>query len=244
MAQAPLHILMVDDDRKLCGLVSDYLQSLGYRVDTCHRGDEGLAKILAITYDAVIVDVMMPGLNGLELMRELRKSSDVPVLMLTALGEESDRIAGLDLGADDYLPKTFSTRELLARLRAVTRRGQRIQDQKRSAHERLSWKGLTLCESSRQVTLHGATLDLTALEFDILISLMRSGGRVKSREALIEEVSARRFDAFDRSIDVHISSLRKKLGDDAKDPHFIRTVRSVGYIFGEPAGPEQKEVTP
>ncbi len=244
MAQAPLHILMVDDDRKLCALVVDYLQNMGFRVDACHRGDEGLEKILSIRYDAVILDVMMPGLNGVELLREVRKKSDVPVLMLTALGEESDRIVGLEMGADDYLPKTFSTRELLARLRAVTRRGIRNEQNKESAAKELEWNGLILRETSHEVILDDLPLEVTALEFAILLSLMKSKGRVKTREALIEEVSARRFEVFDRSIDVHISSLRKKLGDDAKSPRFIHTIRSIGYLFGEHRSSAHKEDLP
>lgn len=222
---------MVDDDRKLCALVKDYLDSMGFLVDLRHSGLDGLKQALADSYDALILDVMMPGMDGIELLRELRKKSDVPVLMLTALGEESDRIVGLEIGADDYLPKTFSSRELLARLRAVTRRGQRITEQDSTID--LVDGELRLNTAAHTVMLAAQVVDLTALEFALLHSLMRARGRVKTREALIEEVSDRRFDIFDRSIDVHISSLRKKLGDDPRAPRFIRTIRGVGYILGD-----------
>jgi len=222
-------LLVVDDDRKLCGLIREYLDPLGYRVSMRHTGPEGLQAALEGSYEAIILDVMMPGMDGLEVLRELRKKSTVPVLMLTAMGEESDRIAGLEMGADDYLPKTFSTRELLARLRAVMRRSRREEVKSNESLDEFSIGDLRLEEGSHLATKGGEVLDLTALEFAILGSLMRAGGRVKSREELIEEVSKRKFDVFDRSIDVHISALRRKLGDDAKDPKYIRTIRAVGY---------------
>ena len=222
-------LLVVDDDKKLCGLIREYLDPLGYRVSMRHTGPEGLQAALEGSYEAVILDVMMPGMDGIEVLKELRKKSTVPVLMLTAMGEESDRIAGLEMGADDYLPKTFSTRELLARLRAVMRRSRREEVKSNESLDEFSIGDLRLEEGSHLATKGGEVLDLTALEFAILGSLMRAGGRVKSREELIEEVSKRKFDVFDRSIDVHISALRRKLGDDAKDPKYIRTIRAVGY---------------
>ena len=229
-------LLIVDDDRKLAGLISEYLTPMGYEVEMRHNGPDGLAEALANSYTAVILDVMMPGMDGFAVLRELRKKSDVPVLMLTALGDEADRIVGLEIGADDYLPKTFSSRELLARLRAVTRRT-RIQPQETAARELVAGP-LRLCEETHTVVLHDAPLDLTTLEFAILASLLKSRGRVKSRERLIEEVSDRRFDVFDRSIDVHVSSLRRKLGDDARNPRFIRTIRGIGYSLHEPENPD------
>ena len=231
-ASATRRILMLDDDRKLAALVKDYLEPMGFQLDLRHDGAAGLQQALAEKYDAIILDVMMPVMDGIEVLRELRKKSDVPVLMLTALGEESDRIVGLEIGADDYLPKTFSTRELLARLRAVTRRSQRITESAPTTTD-LVFGDLHVNVSTHVATLAGVVLELTALEFSILVSLIKSKGRVKSREALIEEVSDRRFDVFDRSIDVHISSLRKKLLDDPKEPRFIRTIRGVGYTLGE-----------
>jgi DNA-binding response OmpR family regulator len=196
-----------------------------------------LAEALATPYLAVILDVMMPGMDGISVLRELRKKSDVPVLMLTALGEEADRIVGLEIGADDYLPKTFSSRELLARLRAVTRRT-RAQPGSETIREWVAGS-LRLCEETHTVALGDIPLDLTALEFAILAALLKSKGRVKTRERLIEEVSDRRFDIFDRSIDVHVSSLRRKIGDDAKNPRFIRTIRGIGYSLHEPETPDK-----
>ena len=224
---------MVDDDRKLAGLIRDYLGPMGYDVELRHTGPDGLEEALANRYEAVILDVMMPGMDGFAVLRELRKTSDVPVLMLTALGDEADRIVGLELGADDYLPKTFSSRELLARLRAVTRRAL-ISTPASNAPLELVAGPLRVCEETHLATIADTRLDLTALEFAILTALIKSKGRVKTRERLIEEVSARRFDVFDRSIDVHVSSLRRKLGDDAKSPRFIHTVRGIGYTLQDP----------
>jgi two-component system response regulator CpxR len=225
-------LLVVDDDRKLCGLIRDYLEPMGWSVSMRHTGTEGLAEAQAGEYEAVLLDVMMPGMDGFEVLRELRKTSNVPVLMLTAMGDEADRIVGLELGADDYLPKTFSSRELLARLRAVTRRAVLAEPADEAGRDLIAGQ-LRVNEATHTALLRDEPMDLTALEFAILVSLMKAKGRVKSREALLEEVSERRFDVFDRSIDVHISQLRKKLGDDAKKPQFIVTVRSVGYRFEE-----------
>ena len=229
-------LLIVDDDRKLAGLMRDYLAPMGYEVELRHNGTDGLAEALAGSYEAVILDVMMPGMDGFAVLRELRKQSDVPVLMLTALGEEADRIVGLEIGADDYLPKTFSSRELLARLRAVTRRT-RLRAADEAPREHVAGT-LRLCEEIHTAVLDDRPLDLTTLEFAILASLLKLRGRVKSRERLIKEVSERRFDVFDRSIDVHVSSLRRKLGDDAKNPRFIHTIRGVGYSLREPENPK------
>jgi DNA-binding response OmpR family regulator len=226
-------ILIIDDDRRLAALLCEYLSPMGYDVAMRHDGEEGLAEALNTEYQAIILDVMMPSMDGISVLRELRKTSDVPVLMLTALGDEADRIVGLEIGADDYLPKTFSSRELLARLRAVMRRNrQRTQE---SAPKELVYGPLRLCEETRIAILHDNALDLTTLEFAILASLLKSPGRVKSRESLIEEVSDRRFDVFDRSIDVHVSSLRRKIGDDAKNPRLIHTIRGVGYTLRDSA---------
>ena len=224
-------VLVIDDDQKLCELIADYLSPLGYQVEMRHSGPEGLEAAQEEGWEALILDVMMPGIDGFEVLRELRKISQVPVLMLTAMGDEADRIVGLELGADDYLPKTFSTRELLARLRAVTRRAKVATPVSEHTTVDLVADGLVVNESVHTVILDGEPLDLTALEFAILVTLMRGKGRVKSREQLIEEVSERKFDIFDRSIDVHISALRKKLGEDAREPRFIKTVRAVGYQF-------------
>ncbi|MCU0779810.1 MAG: response regulator transcription factor [Akkermansiaceae bacterium] len=237
MDTAARRILVIDDDRKLAGLVRDYLAPLGYEATLRHNGPDGLAEALAGDYEAVILDVMMPGMDGFSVLRELRKRSDVPVLMLTALGDEPDRIVGLELGADDYLPKTFSPRELLARLRAVTRRARGSRGTEAPPVE-FAAGPLRLSEDTHTATIDDRPLDLTPLEFAILAALIKAKGRVKTRERLIEEVCERRFDVFDRAIDVHVSSLRRKLGDDAKDPRFIHTIRGVGYMLrDDPARP-------
>ena len=227
MSETPL--LIIDDDMKLARLLKDYLTPLGYEVDVVHNGAAGLKKAMEMPYAAVILDVMLPGMNGMEVLRELRRVSNVPVLMLTALGDEPDRIAGLEVGADDYVPKTFSTRELLARLRAVLRRSQMSTRVRMEAESTVVVGELKIDVDARSAELRGETLVLTPIEFDMLLSLGRAAGRVKSREQLLLEVAERDFEVFDRSIDVHISSLRKKMGDDAKSPRWIETVRGAGY---------------
>ncbi len=223
-------VLIIDDDTKLCRLLSEYLEPLGYEIETAFTGPEGLEKAIHGTFGAVILDVMLPGMNGLEVLRQLRAVSQVPVLMLTALGEEPDRIVGLEMGADDYLPKTFSSRELLARLRAVIRRSVvTAQTKEPPAVAPVSVGDLWLDIEARSASLAGEPLVLTPIEFDLLYALARTAGRVRTREQLLLEVADRDFEYFDRAIDVHISSLRRKLGDDVRSPRFIETVRSAGY---------------
>lgn len=236
-AQHDTRILIIDDDAKLCRLIGEYLRPLGYQVMAAHDGVSGLEMAVSGDFDALILDVMLPGIEGLEVLRRVRAKSDVPVLMLTGRGEEADRIVGLELGADDYLPKTFSSRELLARLRAVMRRS-RLTSHRTSVdvHEKVVIGELAIDEGGRRVELGGTPVALTAVEFDLLKTLARSPGRVKTREQLLSEVADRNFDVFDRSIDVHISSLRKKLSDDPKAPRFIVTVRSAGYMMRNPSG--------
>jgi len=228
-------ILVIDDDRELCALIKDYLEPLGYEVSVVHNGLEGLERALSEEFSALILDVMLPGLDGFEVLKRIRLRSTVPVLMLTARGDESDRIAGLEVGADDYLPKTFSTRELLARLRAVMRRSSRGQAEAKATDDREIVVGsLRLHPGARTAVLGDQPLDLTPLEFELLACLARSRGRVKSREELVEAIAGRNYDVFDRSIDVHIWSLRKKMGDDPKAPRYIRTFRAVGYMLINP----------
>lgn len=223
-------LLLVDDDEKLARLLRDYLEPFGYTVDAAHDGRRGLAMALEGDYAAVILDVMLPGLNGFDVLKELRRESDVPVLMLTALGDEPDRIAGLEIGADDYLPKTFSTRELLARLRAVIRRSMaRARRGGEAGEAAVRVGGLYIDPATHTATLDEQPMVLTPIEYDMLLALARAAGRVKTREALLLEIADRDFEAFDRSIDVHISALRKKLGDDSKAPRFIETIRGTGY---------------
>lgn len=227
-----VRILLVDDDPKLCRLVADYLKPLGFDVTSVLTGSEGLRHALTGNFQAVILDCMLPGLDGFEVLRQLRKVSTVPVLMLTALGDESDRIVGLELGADDYLPKTFSTRELLARLRAVTRRSAITASQRQTATlDGIVVQELYINVSAHEASLHGEPITLTPLEFDLLLCLARAAGRVLSRDQLLEEISGRDYEVFDRSIDVHISALRRKLGDDPKNPQYIKTVRTAGYML-------------
>ncbi len=229
-------VLLVDDDRKFCRLVQEYLNSMGYEVSVAHTGGEGLEMAASGSFRAIILDVMMPEMDGFEVLRKLRQTSDIPVLMLTALGEETDRIVGLEMGADDYVPKTFSTRELLARLRAVIRRHTRAEHHKRPSEtvDSLTVGDLRINRSSRSVRLGEKHIDLTAFEFDLLVSLAGSPGRILTRDQLLNAVAGREYEVFDRSVDVHISSLRKKLGDDPRNPIYIRTIRSSGYMLQAP----------
>ncbi|HKA00469.1 MAG TPA: response regulator transcription factor [Candidatus Solibacter sp.] len=228
-------LLLIEDDVRLSRLVKDYLENMGYSVAMEHTGPGGLATALRESFSAIILDVMLPGMDGFEVLRQLRVHSTVPVLMLTGRGEEHDRIVGLEMGADDYLPKTFSTRELLARLRAVLRRSIITQAAATDRQQAPVTVGdLYVDPGSHAAFLAGEPMVLTRQEFDLLLSLVRAAGRVKTRESLLLEVAERDFEAFDRSIDVHISSLRKKLGDDAKKPRWIETIRGVGYLLRKP----------
>jgi DNA-binding response OmpR family regulator len=238
-ANGRTRLLMIDDDRKLCRLVTTYLHPLGFDVTAVHTGPDGVERATATEqpWHAVILDVMLPGIDGFEVLKKIRAKSQVPVLMLTARGDETDRIVGLEVGADDYLPKTFSTRELLARLRAVLRRSAATAAATSAGEApptELVVGPLRINVDARSAVLDTTPLVLTPVEFDLLLSLAKARGRVKSREALLDEIRDRNYDVFDRSIDVHISSLRKKLGDDAKEPRFIRTVRSAGYMMVAP----------
>ena len=227
-------MLIIDDDRKLCRLIKAYLEPMGYAITAVHTGPDGVAQAAAQPWHAGVLDVMVPGLDGFEVLKQIRRVSDVPVLMLTARGDEADRIVGLEIGADDYLPKTFSPRELLARLRAVTRRTTRTTRPNVETSEEILVGHLRVNLGTRTALLSDAPLVLTPVEFDMLASLARATGRVKSRDQLLEEIRERSYEVFDRSIDVHISVLRKKLGDDPKEPRFIRTVRSAGYMLINP----------
>jgi DNA-binding response OmpR family regulator len=231
-------VLVIDDDKKLARLIHDYLTPLGYDISLVHTGPDGVEHAGKQQWAAVILDVMLPGMDGFEVLKQIRKTSDVPVLMLTARGDEADRIVGLEIGADDYLPKTFSTRELLARLRAVIRRTAGTATKKADAPEAEIVIGkLRVAPGPRVALLNDEPLVLTPVEFDLLLSLARARGRVKSREQLLEEIRDRNYDVFDRSIDVHISGLRKKLGDDPKIPRYIRTLRAAGYMLINPDAP-------
>jgi len=216
---------LVDDDTELCSLLGEFLKREGFAVECEHEGHKGLDRASQPGTDLVVLDVMLPGIDGFEILRRLRTKSKVPVIMLTARGEDVDRIIGLELGADDYLPKPFNPRELAARIRAILRR---YEPRPAAVSGRLEVNGVTLDPGTREVISHGKSVDLTTFEFDILELLMRSAGRVLSRDTLMENFYNRKATAFDRSIDMHISHLRKKL--DAGD-NIIKTIRGVGYQF-------------
>jgi DNA-binding response OmpR family regulator len=228
-------ILVIDDDRELCSLIKAYLEPLGYAVFAEHDGPGGAERAANEPFEAVILDVNRPGMDGFEVLKRLRRLTEVPILMLTSRGEETDRIVGLEMGADDYLPKTFSSRELLARLRAVTRRAAALASNNAAEVEAEIIVGdLRINPNTRIALLGNQPLTLTALEFELLASLAKARGRVKTREQLIETIADRSYDGLDRSIDVHVWSLRRKLGDDPKNPRFIRTIRAVGYMLINP----------
>jgi DNA-binding response OmpR family regulator len=230
-----MKILVIDDDTELCQLVADYLKPMGFQVEAAHDGETGAERALAEDWQAIILDVMLPVCDGFEVLRRIRSKSKVPVMMLTGRGDEVDRIVGLELGADDYLPKTFSSRELLARLRSVLRRSGWLTETNPSAPTKEIIVGnLRVNPETHSVILGDEALQLTPAEFGLLLSLAKAHGRVRTREQLIEEVADREWDVFDRAIDMHISTLRKKLGDDPKDPRFIRTVRGYGYQLVTP----------
>ena len=221
-------ILVIDDDERLRELVDEYLSSRGFSVVTAENGDTGLEKLANGGIDLVVLDVMMPGRDGFDVVREVRRDSRVPIIMLTARGEETDRIVGLELGADDYLAKPFNPRELLARIQAVLRR---TEEHAGAESPRLQAGPLTIDVDRRQVELDGRPIELTTTEFEILRTMVANAGRVISRERLMELARGEDFASFDRSVDVHVSHIRKKLGDDPKKPTFVKTVRGVGYTI-------------
>jgi two-component system, OmpR family, response regulator CpxR len=223
-------VLIIDDDEELCDLVSEYLTVEGFETTAVHDGEAGLERALSGNYDLAILDVMMPRLNGFDVLRNLREKSGLPVLMLTARGDDMERIVGLEIGADDYLPKPFNPRELVARLRAVLRRASSDESEAKQP-ERLTVDDLELSSSSRSVKRSGEELPVTSVEFDLLSALLRAAGHVVKKEDLSENVLERRLSPYDRSLDMHISNLRKKLGPRDDGSERIKTVRSVGYIY-------------
>jgi len=221
-------ILMIDDDARLAAMVSEYLTTAGFVVDIRFTGREGLAALENGVFDAVILDVMLPDIDGFEICRRIRARGQTPILMLTARGEETDRIVGLEIGADDYLPKPFSPRELQARIRAILRRGRAV-DVKND--QELRFGRLRIDRSSRTVCIETEERLLTSFQFDLLVALAENAGRVLNRERLMDLVKGEEFDAFDRSIDVHISRIRSAIEDDPRRPRRIITVRGAGYVF-------------
>lgn len=221
-------ILIIDDDDRLAAMLQSYLAARGLEVE--HRSDArgGLAALAARTYQAVVLDVMLPDLDGFETCKQIRATSDIPVLMLTARGEETDRIVGLELGADDYLPKPFNPRELLARLRAILRRRTSASATPSNV---MRFGRLEIDRGMREVRVDGDAKPLTSHQFAILCVLAERAGRVQSREQLMESVRGESHDPLDRSIDVHISRIRSLIEEDPRHPRRIRTVRAVGYVF-------------
>lgn len=223
-----LTVLLIEDDLRLARLTTEYLSGHGVVVMHVADGARGLEEARRRRYDVVLLDLMLPGMDGLSICRNLREHSDVPVLILTARGEEADRVMGLELGADDYLAKPFSARELLARIRAMVRRAR---GQAGPSESVLRVGRLTVDAATRRATLEGRELHLTGYEFDLLRALASLSGRVISRERLMELAHGSSEEAFDRSVDGHISRLRQKLGDSPRNSRLLKTVRGVGYVL-------------
>lgn len=224
-------ILLIDDDEELTELVSEYLTVEGFSVEAVHDGASGLEKAKSGNYDLVILDVMLPKINGFDVLRALRQSSRVPVLMLTARGDDMERIVGLEIGADDYLSKPFNPRELVARIRAILRRVPENAESELPNTEKIQVDGIEISTSARSAKLDGEDLNLTAVEFDLLVALIKSAGKIVKKEDLSVVVLDRKLSPFDRSLDMHISNLRKKIGTRQNGEERIKTIRSVGYIY-------------
>ncbi len=227
-AQPTIKVLLVEDDERLAQLTARYLESHGVVVTVAKDGIEGQAEALRRQYDCLVLDLMLPGRDGIEITRQLRGRTDVPILMVTARGEEADRVLGLEVGADDYVTKPFSPRELLARIRATVRR---VRGQAGPQQQTIQVGELVLDPQRMTVTLEGKPVDVTAYEFAILRALAQRPGRVLSREQLLDLAKGSAELSFDRSIDVHVSRLRAKLGDDSRSPRILKTVRGVGYLL-------------
>jgi two-component system, OmpR family, response regulator CpxR len=222
-------ILIIDDDRDLAAMLADYLRPEGFVVEVAHEGEEGLRQALAIEYGLVILDVMLPRVSGFDVLRRLRAQSQCPVIMLTARGEEIDRIIGLEIGADDYLAKPFSARELLARMHAILRRTRT--DASATRDDVRAVGDLVLDAQARTVRHAGRLVDLTSVEFDVLKVLLVSAGQVVLRETLFQSVLQRDYSVLDRSIDNHVSALRRKLGPLVGGTERIKSVRNAGYVY-------------
>jgi len=224
-------ILIIDDDEELCELVAEYLSVEGFETEAVHDGENGLRRALSNEFDLITLDVMLPKKNGFDVLRELRQTSKIPVLMLTARGDDMERIVGLEIGADDYLPKPFNPRELVARLRAILRRVQTEQESNQIEIDKLQVDDVEVQISARSALKNGEDLGLTSVEFDLLAELLRQAGKVIKKEVLSEQVLERKLSPWDRSLDMHISNLRKKLGNREDNTERIKTIRSVGYIY-------------
>lgn len=223
-------VLIIDDDEELCELVSEYLNVEGFETDCVHDGESGLKRAGSGGYDMAILDVMLPKMNGFDVLRNLRQDSQLPVLMLTARGEDMERIVGLEIGADDYLPKPFNPRELVARLRAILRRVGN-EDDEEGQLEKIQVDDLEVSAAGRSARINGNEVGLTSVEFDLLLALVNEAGKIVKKEDLSERVLERSLSPYDRSLDMHVSNLRKKLGLRGDGSERIKTVRSVGYIY-------------
>lgn len=223
-------ILVIDDDVGLCELVSEYLGPEGYEVEAVHNGERGIDRALANEHVLVVLDVMLPGMNGFDVLRRIRSKTGVPVLMLTARGDDIDRIVGLEIGADDYLSKPFNPRELVARIRAILRRTQ-PSELTPGSRDPVVVGDIEMDTATRTVRRSGEVIELTVVEYDLLEKLLRHAGQIAKREDLVKEVLGRELSPFDRSIDMHVSNLRKKLGHQLNGFERIKTIRGVGYIY-------------
>lgn len=232
MSSSKERVLIIDDDQELCELLVSYLQQEGFACSTAGDGTEGLEKAVSREISFVILDVMLPGLNGFEVLRELRRTSQVPIIMLTARGEDIDRIVGLEMGADDYIPKPFNPRELVARIRAISRRNHRSTiDFPWEQSRNLNFGDIDLDIGTRTVRKNGRVIETTSVEFSLLHELLYNIGTVVHRDDLAVKGLGRKLEMFDRSIDVHVSSLRKKLGHKVDGVERIKSVRGVGYQY-------------
>jgi two-component system phosphate regulon response regulator OmpR len=229
------HLLVIDDDTRLAAMVSDYLGAAGFRVEIAASGEAGLARLAEAAarepFDALVLDLSLPGMDGLEVCRQLRTTQDLPVLMLTARGDATDRIVGLEIGADDYLPKPFEPRELLARLRALLRR--RVAPRRDGAQPQLRFGRLDIDRDARVVRVDGAERPLTSHQFALLVAFAENAGRVLTRDAIMNLVKGEALEAYDRSIDVHVGRIRAAIEDDPRKPRRLVTVRGAGYVFAK-----------
>lgn len=233
------HVLVIDDDVELCELVAEYLEPEGYTIEAVHNGEAGVERALSGEHDLAVLDFMLPGINGFEVLRRIRARSRLPVVMLTARGDDLDRIVGLEIGADDYLPKPFNPRELVARINAVLRRARPDEQERKDVGGKLIVADVEMDTGTRVVRRAGEAVELTVVEYDLLEKLLRAAGQIVSREELVKDVLHRSLSPFDRSIDMHVSHLRKKLGHQLQGVERIKTVRGVGYIYAQLAEPDE-----
>ena len=225
-----MKLLMIDDDTGLCELLSEYLSAQGFSIQTAHDGQQGLELALQNDYALILLDVMLPSIDGFEVLKQLRQSKLTPVIMLTAKGEDFDRIFGLELGAGDYIPKPFNHRELLARVKAITRRIEHINSVSNNTNKKLSLNGITINFAAREASINNIPLTLTGTEYEILALLIKHAPDVISKEQISEDVLGRRLASFDRSIDMHVSNIRKKIAEHIEGDK-IKTMRGAGYVF-------------